>query len=53
VKSTEPIDFSRYPIGSRVRVLPNHACPTAAAHERYQVLAGGKLIGEWDRVNGW
>ncbi len=40
--------------GSRVRVLPNHACFTAAAYERYHVVEGGdQVVAEWPRVNGW
>jgi D-serine deaminase-like pyridoxal phosphate-dependent protein len=40
--------------GTRVRVLPNHACFTAAAYEGYHVLAGSDEIeAEWPRVNGW
>jgi D-serine deaminase-like pyridoxal phosphate-dependent protein len=53
VTSAAPIDFARFPLGTRVRVLPNHACPTAAAHDRYRVIAGHTVIGEWERVNGW
>jgi D-serine deaminase-like pyridoxal phosphate-dependent protein len=37
-----------------VRILPNHACPTAAALDRYYVVAGGRdVLAEWTRVNGW
>jgi D-serine deaminase-like pyridoxal phosphate-dependent protein len=45
--------FSQLPVGSQVRVLPNHACMTAAAYDRYHVVEGGAVIDEWDRVNGW
>lgn len=49
-----PIDFDRFPVGSRIRVLPNHACATAAAYEHYHVTNGGIGIADvWDRVNGW
>lgn len=49
-----PIDFNRFPVGSRVKVLPNHACATAAAYERYHVIEGdGQIADTWDRVNGW
>lgn len=47
------------PVGERVRILPNHACMTAAAYERYAVVDGTELGGEqpvlafWERVNGW
>jgi D-serine deaminase-like pyridoxal phosphate-dependent protein len=48
------IDFARFPVGSRVRILPNHACATAAAYERYHVTDGGEaVVAAWDRVNGW
>jgi D-serine deaminase-like pyridoxal phosphate-dependent protein len=48
------IDFNRFPIGSRVKVLPNHACATAAAYDRYYVTADGSEVSAvWERVNGW
>lgn len=41
-------------VGEMVRVLPNHTCMTAAAHERYFVVDGGDQVMEvWGRVNGW
>lgn len=49
-----PIDFDRLPVGSRVRILPNHACATAAAYPRYHVVDGSDaIVASWDRVNGW
>lgn len=46
--------FERLPIGSRFRVLPNHACATAAAHDRYYVTDGGMdVVATWTRINGW
>ena len=47
------IDFARFPIGSRVRILPNHACATAAQHGEYVVLRQGKPVESWERFNGW
>lgn len=42
------------PVGTQVRVLPNHACSTAAQYPRYQVLQGGRdIVGTWDRFSGW
>ena len=35
------VPFDDLPIGSRVRVMPNHACMTAAAYDRYHVVDGG------------
>jgi D-serine deaminase-like pyridoxal phosphate-dependent protein len=41
-------------VGDLVRILPNHACATAAQHEGYQVIgADGAVEAEWPRFNGW
>ena len=58
VGAEEPIPYGNLPIGSRVRILPNHACITAAAYDRYYVvdseLDGGKsVVDVYDRINGW
>jgi len=45
--------YQRLPVGSKVRVLPNHACITAAAYDRYHVVDGTEVVDEWGRVNGW
>jgi len=42
----------RFPLGTQLRILPNHACSTAAQFDRYSVLLDGK-IREWPRFNGW
>jgi D-serine deaminase-like pyridoxal phosphate-dependent protein len=43
------------PIGAKVRILPNHACATAAQHEGYVVVEGGthRVHGYWPRFGGW
>ena len=41
------------PIGARVRVLPNHACASAAQYDRYHVVRDGAVVGEWPRFGGW
>ncbi|NMM07755.1 DSD1 family PLP-dependent enzyme [Polaromonas sp.] len=42
------------PIGSQVRILPNHACATAAQFPCYQTLDGGQqLLATWQRFYGW
>jgi D-serine deaminase-like pyridoxal phosphate-dependent protein len=45
--------FERLPIGSLVRILPNHACLTCAGYDAYHVLRGGEVVDRWERVNGW
>lgn len=54
VTSPDPIPFDQLPVGTKVRVAPNHACITAAAYQRYFVVDGGdEIVDEYDRVNGW
>ncbi|UGT62156.1 alanine racemase [Nocardia asteroides] len=40
------------PVGTRLRVLPNHACATAAQYARYHLLADGALT-RVERHTGW
>jgi D-serine deaminase-like pyridoxal phosphate-dependent protein len=48
------LDFDRFPVGRRLRILPNHACATAAAYDRYFVTNGGdEIVEAWERINGW
>lgn len=43
------------PIGTRVRILPNHACATGAQHGAYQVVRSGsdEIEAVWPRFGGW
>ncbi|WP_426958778.1 alanine racemase [Muricoccus radiodurans] len=47
--------FARLPIGSTVRVYPNHACLTAAGgYGAFDVLdESGATTSRWPRVDGW
>jgi D-serine deaminase-like pyridoxal phosphate-dependent protein len=46
-----PFDLS---VGAKLRIAPNHTCMTAAAHDRYFVVAGSDEVEAiWPRVNGW
>lgn len=48
------VDYSRFQIGTRVRVLPVHACMTAACFGEYYVTDGeAEVVDRWERVNGW
>jgi len=49
----EAADFDRLPVGSRVRILPNHSCITSAAFDSYRVLRNGRPAETWPRFNGW
>lgn len=53
-RDNQAIDFDRYPIGTLLRILPNHACATAAQHNAYHVVQGSVAITNlWQRFGGW
>ncbi|HWS72240.1 MAG TPA: DSD1 family PLP-dependent enzyme, partial [Thermoanaerobaculia bacterium] len=41
------------PVGTRLRIIPNHSCLTAAMYERYYAVDGGEVVGEWRPARGW
>lgn len=41
------------PIGTLLRILPNHACATGAQHDRYHVVGADGVRAEWPRFRGW
>jgi D-serine deaminase-like pyridoxal phosphate-dependent protein len=46
---------ARFPVGTRVRILPNHACLTAAPYDRYHVVRGEDacVSAVWPKATGW
>ncbi|MFT5503528.1 MAG: D-serine deaminase-like pyridoxal phosphate-dependent protein [Gammaproteobacteria bacterium] len=46
-------DYDLFPVGSQLRILPIHACMTAAAYDYFNVIENGAISERWDRVNGW
>ncbi|MFQ5757969.1 MAG: alanine racemase [Acidiferrobacterales bacterium] len=54
VTADQPVSFDALPIGAKLRVLPNHACMTAAAYDCYHVIDGDtEVIATWSRCNRW
>lgn len=48
------IDPTEFPLGRKLRILPNHACPTGAAFDRYALVdAQGSVLEMIDRINNW
>ncbi len=44
---------SHVPVGTRLRIIPNHSCLTAAMFDAYHVLERGKVVDTWKPVRGW
>jgi len=54
IRGTTPLPFDRLPIGTRLRIQPNHVCMTAAIHDHYLVVDGGtQIVARWDKIVGW
>ena len=49
----QPLHVGRYPVGTRLRVLPVHACATASMHAAYEVIEDGQVTARWPRCTGW
>lgn len=50
-KAIEP---DRFEVGRRLRILPNHACATAAQHDGYWLVGEDLETGRfWPRIGGW
>ncbi len=43
----------RFPIGTQLRILPNHACATGAQYPEYHALAESGELATWSRLHGW
>jgi D-serine deaminase-like pyridoxal phosphate-dependent protein len=53
LRASGSAELPELPVGSLVRILPNHACATAAQHTHYLALEGSALA-RWPRIPpGW
>jgi D-serine deaminase-like pyridoxal phosphate-dependent protein len=44
---------TRFPVGTQLRILPNHACATGAQHPEYHALTESGEVASWPRLYGW
>ena len=49
----DPRLAEQFPVGMRLRILPNHACATAAQFPAYAVLTADGGVTTWPRFYGW
>lgn len=48
------VPFERFPIGARMRILPHHACMTAAPYAEYHVFEPDRAAWlKWGKATGW
>ncbi|WP_322013440.1 DSD1 family PLP-dependent enzyme [Paraburkholderia sp. J12] len=48
----EPL-ATRFPVGTKLRILPNHACATGAQFPEYHALSADGETTVWSRFHGW
>jgi D-serine deaminase-like pyridoxal phosphate-dependent protein len=51
--AVEPDIGTRFPVGTLLRVLPNHACATGAQFDQYHALSPDGAVRLWPRFHGW
>jgi len=44
---------AQLPVGTKLRIVPNHSCLTAALFDTYHVIDGGQIVDAWRPVRGW
>jgi D-serine deaminase-like pyridoxal phosphate-dependent protein len=52
-KDGSPIDFTKYPIGTILKLAPYHACAAGAMHSKAYATDGDTVVGIWESCSGW
>lgn len=53
-KSSSTLDLSNYPLGSLLRIKPDHSCATCAMHAVFHVAdRNDRIVDRWHPVKGW
>jgi D-serine deaminase-like pyridoxal phosphate-dependent protein len=53
IQGSAPLDYPALPLGTKLRIVPNHSCLSAALFDRYHVFRGDDAVDEWRPVRGW
>jgi D-serine deaminase-like pyridoxal phosphate-dependent protein len=53
LSTADEATFAKLKVGTRVRVVANHSCLTAAQHSHYNILDGDQLRDQWQIHRGW
>lgn len=40
-------------VGTRLRIVPNHSCLTAAMFDTYHIVDRGRIVDQWKPARGW
>jgi D-serine deaminase-like pyridoxal phosphate-dependent protein len=53
IKVADAALFDSLKVGTRLRILANHSCLTAAQHPHYNVFEDGRIVDRWQIQRGW
>ncbi len=53
VESDGTIPFQKFPLGSLLKIIPNHSCLSAALFPVYHIVDDNQIIDRWVPVRGW
>lgn len=53
IELSDAYQLEDFPVGHQLRIMPNHACATAAMHPVYHVLMSDGSHNTWQRITGW
>jgi D-serine deaminase-like pyridoxal phosphate-dependent protein len=53
ITGNDPIAFDNFPVGSLLRIIPNHSCLTAALFPKYHIVEKDQVVDEWTPMRGW
>ncbi|MBX9840772.1 MAG: DSD1 family PLP-dependent enzyme [Xanthobacteraceae bacterium] len=51
--TADPDIAQRLPVGTQLRILPNHACATGTQFSEYHAVSGARPAQQWRRFDGW
>ena len=52
-RNGKPLGPDAFDVGQHLRILPNHACATAAQFDGYRLIGDGVEDRWWPRIRGW
>jgi D-serine deaminase-like pyridoxal phosphate-dependent protein len=53
IETPDDARFDELRVGTRLRILANHSCLTAAQHPHYNVFDGERIVDRWQIQRGW
>ncbi|HEV7902824.1 MAG TPA: alanine racemase, partial [Pyrinomonadaceae bacterium] len=53
IEAPDAATFEKLRVGTRLRILANHSCLTAAQHPHYNIFEDGRIVDRWQIQRGW